>query len=142
VDGHGALDAYAANASGPMDLGQSNGGLKAPKNGSTVSLAPTGPVDTWNVGLWSGTSWDQEPNSGWAWNGLGWNGPDWNGWAWNRCGLPLLDSCTWNGWAWNGAQWSSSWSGSAWDGTAWNGSVWNGAAWGSVDTNGRAWNGG
>jgi serine protease AprX len=142
VDGHGALDAYAAATSGGMDLSQSSGDLKAPKNGSTVSLAPTGPVDTWNTGLWSGTSWNQSPNNGWAWNGLGWNGSDWNGWAWNGCGLPLLDSCTWNGWAWNGAQWSSSWSGSAWDGTAWNGSVWNGAAWGSVDTNGRAWNGG
>jgi serine protease AprX len=135
VDGHGALNAYAAATSGPMNFDQSAASLTPPPHGGTVSLAPTGPVDTWNVSLWSGSSRNQAPSTGWAWNGVGWNGGDWNGWAWN--------GGTWNGWAWNGASWSgSAWDGSAWDGSAWDGSTWNGAAWSGADVNGRAWNGG
>ena len=134
VDGHGALNAYAAATSGPMDFGQSTAGLAPTSPTSAVSLAPTGPVDTWNVSLWSGASWTQTPSTGWAWNGLAWNGGDWNGRAWN--GL------AWNGWAWSGASWSgASWSGSAWDGSAWDGSAWNGAAWSGADVTSRAWNG-
>ena len=127
VDGHGALNAYAAATSGPMNYHQSAALLPPTLLGATVSLMPTGSADTWNVGLWSGTSWDQGP-SGPSWNGSSWNGGAWNGSvfvgrAWNDGG--------WSGAAWNGSQWD----GSAWDGTGWNGSAWNGSAW-----NGNAWN--
>jgi serine protease AprX len=135
VDGHGALDAYSADASGPVNLAQSTAGIAAPRRNATVSLAPTGPADTWNAGLWTGVSWHVTAPPGWAWNGLTWNGAAWNGWAWNG-GL-------WNSWAWNGATWNGgAWGGSAWDGSAWDGSPWNGSAWSGVDVTGRAWNGG
>jgi serine protease AprX len=128
VDGHGALNAYAAATSGPTNFNQSAANLTPTRPGSTVSLSPTRPVDTWNTNLWSGTSWNQTPSNGWAWNGWAWNGGDWNGWAWN--------GCAWNGWAWNGAAWNGGdWSGWAWNGSAWSGSGWNGSAW-----NGGAWN--
>ena len=71
VDGHGALNAYAAATSGPMNFSQSAAGLIPTSPGATVSLSPTRPVDTWNASLWSGTSWSQPPSTGWAWNGVG-----------------------------------------------------------------------
>ena len=117
VDGHGALDAYAAATSGPVSFSQSAASLTPVSRGTTVSLSPTRPVDTWNTNLWSGTSWNQTPSTGWAWNGWAWEGSDWNGWAWNDGG--------WNGWAWNDAAWN----GSAWNGSAWNSSAWNSSAW-------------
>jgi serine protease AprX len=127
VDGHGALNAYAAATSGPMDYYQSAALLPPTLLGATVSLMPTGSADTWNVGLWSGTSWGQgQPGPSWngsSWNGGAWNGSVFVGRAWNDGG--------WNGAAWNGSQWD----GSAWDGTGWNGSAWSGSAW-----NGNAWN--
>jgi serine protease AprX len=132
VDGHGALDAYAAATAGPMNFRQSATWLLPTLPGSTVSLAPTRPVDTWNAKLWSGTTWSQAAGTGWAWNGIGWNGGDWNGWAWNNGGW---NSAAWNGASWNGADWSgwawnnSGWSGSAWDGSAWVGWAWNSSAW-------------
>ena len=98
VDGHGALNAYAAATSGPMNFNQSAAGLIPTLPGATVSLSPTRPVDTWNTNLWSGTSWNQQPATGWAWNGAAWNGGDWNGWAWS--------DAAWNGAAWNGAAWN------------------------------------
>src|SRR5579859_4036598 len=101
VDGHGALNAYAAATSGPMDYGQSAAGLAPTSSGTAVSLSPTGPVDSWNPNLWSGTSPNQAP-SGCVW---------WSGWSWN-------------GWAWNGAVSNGAW----WNGCAWNGASWNGAA--------------
>jgi serine protease AprX len=117
VDGHGALDAYAAATSGPMDLAQSTGGLLATllRHSPTVSLAPTGPADSWNTSLWTGLALSMIPSPGWAWNGTGWDGSAWNG---------------------------ATWSGSAWDGSAWDGSAWNGASWQGADETGRAWNGG
>ena len=126
VDGHGALDALAAATSGPLSFNQSTAGLRPPKYGTTVSLSPTSPVNTWNTALWSGIS--PAPPGNWSWNGTGWNGSNWNGWvvvgrAWNDGG--------WNGAAWNG----DNWAGSAWDGTAWSGSAWDGSAW-----NSSAWN--
>ena len=126
VDGHGALNAYAAATSGPIDFNQSPVSLIPVSVGATVSLSPTSPVDTWNTALWAGTSWNTPPVNV-LWNGSSWNGGQWNGlvWvgrAWNDGG--------WNGAAWNGADWS----GRAWDGSSWNGSSWNGAAW-----NGLAW---
>jgi hypothetical protein len=83
VDGHGALNAYAAATCGPMNFNQSAASLTPTSRGTTVSLSPTRPVDTWNRNLWSGISWNQPPSTGWAWNGAVWNGGDWSGWAWN-----------------------------------------------------------
>jgi serine protease AprX len=133
VDGHSALNAYAAATSGPMDINQS--GLVLPAlPGIPVSLSSARPFDTWNTQLWSGLTPDQQPSTGWTWPGVAWNGAAWNGWAWHRV--------AWNEWAWTGAYWNSaSWSGSAWDGTPWSGSPWAGAAWGPYwDT--KSWNGG
>ena len=132
VDGHGALDAYAAATAGPMNFSQSAASLSVTLPGATVSLSPTRTVDTWNVKLWSGLTWNPSPPAGGTWNGWAWNGSAWNGRAWN--------DLTWNGWAWNGAAWNGgAWSGSAWDGRAWNGSAWNGSAWSSSAWNSSAW---
>jgi serine protease AprX len=133
VDGHGALNVYAAATSGPMNLNQS--GLVLPAlAGLPVSLSSARPFDTWNAQLWSGLAPGQSPANGWSWPGAAWNGAAWNGWAWG--------GVAWNSWAWTGALWNSaSWDGSAWDGTPWAGSAWNGAAWGPYwDT--KSWNGG
>ena len=133
VDGHGALDAYAAAVSGPMNLNQSAVGLIPTLPGTAVSLAPTGPADTWNVNLWSGVSWNQPPYGGQAWNGWAWNGGDWNGWAWN--------GRAWNNGAWAGAEWNGgAWTGRAWNGGAWAGSAWAGAAWAGAAWASSAWN--
>lgn len=132
VDGHGALNAYAAATAGPIGFSQSAASLAPTVPGTTVSLAPTRPVDTWNPSLWSGTSWSQSPSTGWAWNGSAWDGADWDGWAWN--------GTAWNGWAWNGAAWNgANWTGWAWNGHAWSGSAWNGAAWNGTAFNSSAW---
>jgi serine protease AprX len=134
LDGHGALDAYAAATSGPVDLNQSVAGETPAWPGTSVSLAPTGQADTWNVNLWSGFAPAQLPSTGVTWDGLAWDGAAWNGTAW--------DGGTWNAWAWAGALWSSAaWNGSAWDGTAWPGSPWTGSAWPGSGTTSRAWNG-
>ena len=138
ADGHGALDAYAAATAGPMNFRQSATWLFPTWPGSTVSLVPTRPVDTWNASLWSGTSWSQAPATGWAWNGIEWNGGDWNGRAWNN---GAWNSAAWKGAAWNGADWSGwAWNDSAWSGSAWNGSAWNGWAWNGWAWNSSAWN--
>jgi serine protease AprX len=133
VDGHGALNAYAAATASPMDFNQSAAGLICTLLGATVSLSPvSSSVDTWNPNLWSGVSWSQTPSTGWAWNGYAWNGSDWTGWAWNDT---AWNSWAWNGAAWNGADWTgwawndAGWDGSAWDGTAWSGAAWNSSAW-------------
>lgn len=133
VDGHGALNVYAAATSGPMNLNQS--GLVLPAlAGLPVSLSSARPFDTWNTALWSGLAPGQSAANGWTWRGAAWNGAAWNGWAWG--------GVAWNRWAWAGALWNSaSWNGSAWDGTPWAGSAWTGAAWGPYwDT--KSWNGG
>jgi serine protease AprX len=132
VDGHGALNAYAAATSGPMDLSQSAAYLAPTSPGSTVSLLPTRPVDTWNPNLWSGTSWTPGPPDGWAWNGLAWNGGAWNGWA--------LTGKAWNDGDWTGAAWNGEdWTGKAWNDVAWAGSAWNGMAWAGSAWNSSAW---
>jgi len=133
VDGHGALNAYAAATSGPMNFSQSAGGLTPTSGGTTVSLAPTRPVDTWNTSLWSGGTWNPPPPDGWTWNGWAWNGGDWNGGAWNS---KAWNQAEWSGAAWNGAGWT----GKAWNGAGWTGSVWSGAAWTSKAWNSSAWN--
>jgi len=126
VDGHGALNAYAAATSGPMDLHQSTGGLVGAVLGATVSLSPVGSADTWNPSLWSGLTLAQAPGGG-TWNGWSWNGSDWNGWAWNDGGWAgaAWNGEDWSGWAWNDAGWA----GSAWAGAAWNGSAWDSSGW-------------
>jgi serine protease AprX len=132
VDGHGALNAYAAATSGPMSLIQSVTNLLPTWLGATVSLLPDNLVDTWNAALWSG----QAPAgsvTGSAWNGSAWNGSAWNGSAWN--------GSAWNGSAWNAGSWTgSAWNGSAWNGSAWNGSGWTGSAWNGSAWTGSAWN--
>jgi serine protease AprX len=132
VDGHGALNAYAAATSGPMNFSQSAAGLIPALLRAAIPLLPTGPVDSWNLSLWSGISRSQPPFTGRAWNGLAWNGGDWNGRAWN--GRAWNDGA-WAGAAWNAEQWTgrawndAGWAGSAWNGTAWAGSAWNSSAW-------------
>jgi serine protease AprX len=133
LDGHGALNAYAAATSGPMNFSQSAVGLLPALPGATVSLSPTRPVDTWNKNLWLGMSWSQPPVTGWAWNGYAWNATDWTGWAWN--------GAAWNASAWNGATWNGEeWTGWAWNDAAWTGSAWNGAAWTGWAWNSSGWN--
>jgi serine protease AprX len=132
VDGHGALNAYAA-ATGPnLDYNQSILGLLATLLGSTVSLSVSVPCDTWNASLWTGVSWPQ-PGSGLLWDGYDWNGSDWNGLA--------LNGSAWNGKEWNGAAWNGKeWNGSAWNGKEWNQSAWDGTAWTGKEWNSSAWN--
>jgi serine protease AprX len=133
VDGHGALNAYAAATSGPMNFSQSAAGLLPTRPGTTVSLSPTSPVNTWNKNLWSGMSWSQPPATGWAWNGYAWNASDWTGWAWN--------GAAWNVAAWSGATWNGGdWTGWAWNDAAWAGSAWNGASWTGWAWNSSGWN--
>jgi serine protease AprX len=133
TDGHGALNAYAAATSGPMNFSQSAARLTPVWPGRTVSLSPTRPVDTWNASLWSPAPANPAPDTGWAWNGAAWNGSDWDGWAWNDSGW---NSAAWNGAAWNGEDWTGwAWNDAAWDGSAWDGSAWDGFAW-----NSSAWN--
>jgi serine protease AprX len=133
VDGHGALNAYAAATSGPMNLAQSDLGVLPTLPGATVSLSPAGNnADTWNASLWSGISLPTVSASGSGWNGWQWNGEEWNGlvWtgkAWNNGGW---DGAAWNSEAWTGKAWNNAaWAGSAWDGAAWSGSAWNASAW-------------
>ena len=146
VDGHGALNAYAAATSAPMDLHQSTAGLRPTVPGSSVSLVPNRSVDSWNPALWTGAAWNGAAWNGAAWNGAAWNGAAWNGAAWNGF---TWNGAAWNGAAWNGAAWNgAAWNGAAWNGAAWNGSSWNGAAWNTtsqsgpaVSNSGAAWNG-
>src|SRR6266567_2021237 len=133
VDGHGALNADAAATSGPMDFSQSAGGLTPASAGTTVSLAQTRPIDTWNTNLWSGGSQSSPPPDGWTWNGWAWDGKAWNGWAWNG---KAWNQAEWSGAAWNGADWT----GKAWNDDGWTGSVWNGTAWTGKAWNSSAWN--
>jgi len=131
VDGHGALNAYAAATAGPMNLSQS-APLLPTLPGITVRLSPTGPANTWNPSLWSGTSWAPGPSDDWTWHGWAWNGGDWNGWTWTGRAWNVGDwaSSTWNSANWTGRAWNGSgWAGSAFTGRAWNGSAWNSSAW-------------
>ncbi len=133
VDGHGTLNAYAAATSSPMNFNQSAAHLIPSSRGTTVSLSPTRPVDTWNTNLWPGTSWNQGPPDGWAWNGWAWNGGDWNSWVWT--------GRAWNGGDWTGAAWNGEdWTGRAWNGAGWTGSTWGGTAWAGSAWNSSAWN--
>jgi serine protease AprX len=131
VDGHGALNAYAAATSGAMNFAQSAAGLSPTPAGTTVSLAPTSPVDTWNTNLWSGLSWTPAPPNGWLWDGILWTGLEWNGYAELALNAWAWDGAAWNGDNWTGRAWNdAAWSGSAWDGSAWDASAWDASAWG------------
>jgi serine protease AprX len=133
VDGHGALNAYAAATSGPMNYNQSAVLLPPALLGATVSLVPTGPADTWNLNLWTGLPPGLGQSGGSSGNGSSWNGSSWNGSSWNSV---TFVGRAWNDGGWSGAAWNGSqWAGSAWDGTGWNGSAWSGSAW-----NGNSWN--
>ncbi len=133
VDGHGALDAYAAATAGPMNLSQSADSLLANSLGATIPLSPAGPADTWNPDLWSGASWDPGPSDDWTWDGWAWDGTAWNGWTWTG---RAWNNGDWDGAAWNGADWTGrAWNDAAWAGSAWNGTAWSGAAWDA-----SAWN--
>ena len=139
VDGHGALNAYAAAASGPMDFRQSALLPLPTLPGQTVSLSPLRGISTWNASRWSGTPWSQGsaagPNASQntvAWNGENWVGSAWNGWAWT--------GSAWNNGGWTGSAWNSgTWTGSAWNGGGWTGSAWNGSAWTGSAWNSSAW---
>jgi serine protease AprX len=137
VDGHGAMNAYAAATAGQMNLSQSVAGTVLTLLGATVPLSPVGSfADSWNASLWSGVSWSQASAGGpmgngpdgSAWNGSAWNGFAWSSRAWNDGGWA---SAAWDGQTWQG----SAWDGSAWEGSAWNGSAWNGSAWNSSEWN-------
>jgi len=132
VDGHGALDALAAVDSTVLGYNQSLSGLSAVPMGATVSLANSGPADTWNPALWTGVTWTGAAWAGSAWDGAAWAGSAWNGVAWDGAAWA---SSTWTGAAWAGAAWA----GSAWDGAAWAGSAWDGAAWAGAAWAGSAW---
>ena len=142
VDGHGALDAYAAATAGPMEYNQSATGLLGSLLGATVSLSPSGSADTWNASLWAGLSLSPAPSGGPTWKGWAWSGADWNGWTWTS---RAWNDGAWAGAAWNGEDWSSrawndaGWAGSAWNGAAWNGAAWNGAVWAGAAWNSSAW---
>jgi len=130
VDGHGALDAYAAATAHAMNFSQSVAGLSATGGGSTVPLAPTSAVDTWNTSLWTGLHWKRLPPDGWLWDGILWAGDEWNAWA----------GRAWNAWAWSGAAWNgAAWAGRAWNDVAWAGSSWAGSAWDSDAWDSSAW---
>lgn len=134
VDGHGALNAYAAATSAPMNLAQSALGLIATILNDTVPLSPLdNTADTWNASLWSGVTWpNQAPPSNYGWNNWEWNGWQWNNWEWNNWewNNAAWNGAGWNNWEWNGQAWdSSAWQGSAWEGSAWSGSSWESSAW-------------
>jgi serine protease AprX len=130
VDGHGALNGYAAATSGAMNLAQSVAGLMPTAPGTTVSLSPTSPVDSWNTSLWSGLSWKPAPPTGWQWDGIIWSGVAWNGYS--ELALNL--------WAWAGAAWNGvAWTGKAWNDEVWDGSSWGGSSWASADWDSSAW---
>jgi serine protease AprX len=139
VDGHGALNAYAAATSGPMNFRQSALLLLPSLVGQTVSLSPLRGISTWNASRWSGTSWSPGsgggsggPPGGGGWDGNDWVGSAWNGWAWT--------GSAWNTGGWTGSAWNSStWTGSAWNGGGWTGSAWNGSAWNGGGWNSSAW---
>jgi serine protease AprX len=140
VDGHGALNAYAAaTTTANINYNQSTAGVAATPNNATVSLSPTGPCNTWNPALWTGTEWNGTEWNGTEWNGTEWNGTEWNGFAFAGA---AWNGAAWNGTEWNGAAWNGTeWNGAAWNGTEWNGAAWNGAAWNGTEWNGAAWNG-
>lgn len=140
VDGHGALNAYAAATAPSMNFNQFSLLTLPTLPGQTVSLSPLRGISTWNASRWSGgtaqSGWNGGTSSGgsggWSprsWNGDSWAGSAWNGWAWTGS---AWDTGGWTGSAWDGGGWTgSAWDGSGWTGSAWDGSAWTGSAWDS-----------
>jgi serine protease AprX len=168
VDGHGALNAYAAVNQTGLQLMQTVPTVATPM-GSTVNLNTTWVGSSWNGSSWSGLSGngsssgndgsgkgssgndsgkgssDTGPSgsgpsgSSLSLNGSSWNGSSWNGSSWNGSSW---NGSSWNGSSWNGSSWNgSSWNGSSWNGSSWNGSSWNGSSWNGSSWNGSSWNG-
>ena len=151
VDGHGALNAFAAVTQPGLRLSQTVP-LLPTVPGTPVNLQTTWLPSSWNPASWSGSSWDPTSSNGSGssgsgssdsgssgtvtvgstWNGSTWNGSSWSGSSWN--------GSTWNGSSWNGSSWNgSSWNGSSWNGSSWNGSSWNGSSWNGSSWNGSSW---
>jgi serine protease AprX len=133
VDGHGALNAYAAVTQPGLKLTQTAPTVAA-NIGDTIDLHQTWNSSSWNASRWTGSTWNGSTWNGSSWNGSTWNGSSWNGSSWN--------GSSWNGSSWNGSQWNgSTWNGSTWNGSSWNGSSWNGSSWNGSTWNGSTWNG-
>jgi serine protease AprX len=138
VDGHGALNAYAAATKLGLKLKQTVPTV-ATNMGDTVDLKVTWDGSSWNASRWTGSSWNGSTWNGSSWNGSSWNGSSWNGSSWNGSSW---NGSSWNGSTWNGSSWNgSSWNGSSWNGSSWNGSSWNGSSWNGSSWNGSSWNG-
>jgi serine protease AprX len=138
VDGHGALDAYAAATAGGIVLTQTRAGSAATGAGAAVSLATTWSRSTWNSSAWNGTSWNTSAWNTSAWNTSAWNTSAWNGAAFNGS---VWNSSAWNSSAWNGTTWNTSaWNTSVWNTSVWNTSAWNTSAWNTSAWNTSAWN--
>jgi serine protease AprX len=78
VDGHGALNVYAAVYQQGLQLTQTVPTV-ATNMGDTVNLYTTWVGSSWNGSSWNGSTWN-----GSSWNGSRWNGSSWNGSSWNR----------------------------------------------------------
>jgi len=133
VDGHGALNVYAAVTQPGLQLSQTVPSVATPA-GSTVDLGATWNGSSWNGSSWNGSSWSGSSWNGSSWNGSSWSGSSWNGSSWN--------GSSWSGSSWSGSSWSgSSWNGSSWSGSSWSGSSWSGSSWSWSSWNGSSWNG-
>jgi serine protease AprX len=146
VDGHGALNAYAAVTQPGLQLTQTRP-TTATNVGDTVSLYSTWLGSSWNGSSWSGSTWNGSTWNGSSWSGSSWNGSSWSGSSWNGSSWSgsswsgsSWSGSTWNGSSWSGSSWSgSSWSGSSWSGSSWSGSSWNGSSWSGSSWSGSSW---
>ncbi len=130
VDGHGALDAYAAATAGPMNLqpvSHRPDRRRAGRHDSAVAQRLRRHLEREPVvGGQPGTRPRTAAETGTAGRGTA---PDWNGWTWTS---RAWNDGAWAGAAWNGEDWSSrAWNEAGWAGSAWNGAAWAGAAWDS-----------
>lgn len=146
ADGHGDLDVAAAVRTevrfdgGVNGLGLPGGGLPltagASSNpvamGSSVQLASTWQMSTWNPANWVGLKAasgnpSERIAAGSAWDGYAWNGYAWNNYSW--------DEAAWDGYTWD----SASWAGMAWDGFVSNGNSWTSAVCSRCSWNADQW---
>ena len=138
VDGHGALNAYAAATQPGLQLTQTRPSV-ATNIGDTVNLYTNWLGSSWNGSSWNGSSWNGSSWNGSSWTGSSWSGSSWSGSSWNGSSW---NGSSWNGSSWNGSTWSSSsWSGSSWNGASWSGSSWSGSSWSGSSWSGSSWNG-
>ena len=68
VDGHGALNAYAAATAGPMDSTSQPPACSVPCWAPRFPVAQRLPPTPGTPSLWSGITWNQAPDGG-GWNG-------------------------------------------------------------------------